>query len=139
MTEEHVSPAVARRGFIKGGLAGVAALAALGPLEALSARTAGAAPMAKVPESPDYGPLSTVKDQTTGLELLALPKGFEYVSYGWTGDVMSDGIPTPGAHDGMAAFHQADGRIALVRNHELGGDTRAVPPPPDPPPPPGGP
>ena len=121
MSEQHVSPAVARRGFIKGGLAGVAALAALGPLEALSARTAGAAPMSKVPQSPDYGPLSPVKDVSTGLELLALPKGFEYISYGWTGDVMSDGVPTPGAHDGMAAFHRGDGKIALVRNHELGG------------------
>ena len=48
MTEEQLNPAVARRGFIKGGLAGAAALAALGPLEALSARAAGAAPMAKV-------------------------------------------------------------------------------------------
>ena len=125
MTQEQQGSAVARRGFIKGGLAGVAALATLGPLEALAARTAGAAPMAKVPQSPDYGPLAPVKDHTTGLELLALPRGFEYVSYGWTGDVMSDGIPTPGAHDGMAAFHRADGKLALVRNHELGGYTGA--------------
>lgn len=120
MTEDH-SSALGRRGFMKTGLAGIASLAALGPLEALSARTAGAAPMAKVPQSPDYGPLSPVKDQATGLELLALPKGFEYISYGWTGDVMSDGIRTPGSHDGMAAFLREDGKIALVRNHELGG------------------
>ena len=25
-----------------------------------------------------------------------------YVSYSWTGDVMSDGVPCPSLHDGMA-------------------------------------
>ena len=30
--------------------------------------------------SPDYGPLSPVNDQTTGLPLLLLPKGFEYLT-----------------------------------------------------------
>ena len=124
MTETDRS-GVARRGFLRGGLTAAAAVAALGPLEALSARTAGAAPMAKLPSSPDYGPLYPVKDQTTGLELLRLPKGFEYISYGWTGDLMSDGIRTPGAHDGMAAFRRNDGKVALVRNHELGGYTGA--------------
>jgi secreted PhoX family phosphatase len=36
-----------------------------------------------------------------------------------TGDPMSDGLLTPGAPDGMAAFPDMDGRIRLVRNHEL--------------------
>jgi hypothetical protein len=36
------------------------------------------------------------------LPLLALPEGFSYSSYGWTGDPMSDSRPTPGSHDGMA-------------------------------------
>src|SRR5262245_10657171 len=98
----------------------VASLAVLGPLEALGARTAGAAPMAKHAASPDYGPLCPVKDHTTGLELLMLPRGFEYVTYGWTGDAMSDGTPTPSGHAGMAAFDSHSGRIALVRNHERG-------------------
>jgi uncharacterized protein len=109
-----------RRQFLRGSMLTAASLIALGPLEALGARTAGAAPMAKAEESPDYGPLRPVKDQATGLELLMLPQGFEYISYGWTGDTMSDGRPTPSAHDGMAAFHRPDGRIALVRNHEVG-------------------
>jgi secreted PhoX family phosphatase len=26
------------------------------------------------------------------------------VSFGWTGDALADGTPTPGAHDGMAAL-----------------------------------
>ncbi|WP_199430238.1 alkaline phosphatase PhoX [Qaidamihabitans albus] len=112
---------LARRRFLQGGLATAAALATLGPLEALGARTAGAAPLRKRDSSPDYGPLSPVRDQTTGLALLALPKGFEYLSHGWTGDPMSDGSPTPAAHDGMAAFRRPDGKVALVRNHELGG------------------
>ncbi|MEV4543475.1 alkaline phosphatase PhoX [Micromonospora echinaurantiaca] len=113
-----------RRNVLRGGVT-AAALAALGPLDALGARTAGAAPMAKLAASPDYGPLYPVKDHSTGLELLRLPRGFEYLSYGWTGDPMSDGIPTPGAHDGMAAFRRPDGRISLVRNHERGGYTGA--------------
>jgi secreted PhoX family phosphatase len=58
-----------------------------------------------------------------------LPRGFEYISYGWTADPMSDGSATPAAHDGMAAFrservrHGGRGRdrVSLVRNHEVGG------------------
>ncbi len=113
-------------------LGGAAALAALGPLQALGARTAGAAPMKKQPFSPDYGPLAPVDDQATGLPLLMLPAGFEYISYGWTGDTMDDGKPTPAAHDGMATFPagrrgippgRGNGKgddVALVRNHEQG-------------------
>jgi secreted PhoX family phosphatase len=32
---------------------------------------------------------------------------------------MTDGFPTPGAHDGMAAFPLPNGNIRLIRNHEL--------------------
>ena len=49
-----------------------------------------------------YGDISPVLDQTTGLPLLQLPKGFRYLSYGMTGDLMSDGVATPNLHDGMA-------------------------------------
>ena len=64
-----------------------------------------------------YGDLRPVKDENTGEELLQLPRGFEYISFGWTGDVMDDGIPTPSAHDGMAAFGSGK-KVRLVRNHE---------------------
>jgi secreted PhoX family phosphatase len=47
-----------------------------------------------------------------------LPRGFEYLSFGWRGETMTDGRPTPGAHDGMGAFRDGD-RVRLVRNHEL--------------------
>lgn len=106
-----------RRRFRDGSPMSGSSLVAPGPLEALAARTVDAAPMARLTASPDYGPLSPAKDHTTGLDLLMLPRGFEYVTYGWTGDVMSDGIPTPSAHDGMAAFDSHSGKIALVRNH----------------------
>ena len=32
-----------------------------------------------------YGPLFTTLDQTTGLPLIALPEGFKYLTFGWTG------------------------------------------------------
>jgi uncharacterized protein len=117
-----------RRRFLRGGAALAAAgvavslpgRAAAAPLEALSGRTSVRQPLRRNC-SPDYGPLYPVKDQTTGLPLLELPRGFEYLTFGWTGDVMSDGIPTPSAHDGMASYRRADGKLAIVRNHEVGG------------------
>jgi secreted PhoX family phosphatase len=51
-----------------------------------------------------YGDIAPVLDQTTELPLLQLPEGFRYMSYGWTGDLMSDGVPTPSLHDGMAVI-----------------------------------
>ncbi len=103
-----------RRSILRG-TAAAAALASI-PFEALAARTASAAP-AKFDFGAGYGPLSPVRDQTTGLALLALPRGFEYLSYGWTNDAMSDGVLTPDAHDGMGAFRIGD-RVNIVRNHE---------------------
>jgi len=101
-----------RRTFLSRSAAAIAG-AALG-FEALAANPG----LARAARDAGYGPLRPVKDQTTGLELLKLPKGFEYISFGRTGDLMDDGIPTPGAHDGMAAFG-TDRRVRLVRNHEL--------------------
>lgn len=60
-----------------------------------------------------------MKDATTGLPLLELPEGFRYLTFGWTGDEMSNGKPTPPAHDGMAAFTGEDDTVVLVRNHEV--------------------
>lgn len=68
-----------------------------------------------------YGPLFPTRDQATGLPLLMLPEGFSYLSFGWTNDVLDNGVPTPGSHDGMAAFAAGRGRVRLVRNHEVGG------------------
>lgn len=108
-----------RRSFLRSSavVAGGAAAAGL-PLQALAARTAAAVP-SKFDFGVGYGPLAPVRDQATGLELLQLPRGFEYISYGWTDDPMSDGVPTPNMHDGMGAYRHGD-RIHLVRNHERG-------------------
>jgi secreted PhoX family phosphatase len=66
----------------------------------------------------DYGALSPRPDQD-GNVIIALPEGFEYVTFSRTGDPMSDGFPTPAIHDGMAAFRGPQGTIRLIRNHEL--------------------
>ena len=59
-------------------------------------------------------------DQTTGLPCCSCRADFRYLSFGWTGDMMSDGIATPSSHDGMAAFDAGHGRVRLIRNHEVG-------------------
>jgi secreted PhoX family phosphatase len=114
-----------RRAFVQSALGASAGMAfAAGPFAALGARSAGAAPGR--PTGAGYGPLAPVRDQTTGLELLQLPRGFEYLSFGWRNDVMSDGTPTPSSHDGMAAFRDGD-LVRLVRNHERGNGTPFAP------------
>src|SRR5215475_3269982 len=56
----------------------------------------------------DYGDLAPTASENTGEILLALPAGFKYTAFGRTGAIMSDGRPTPPAHDGMAAFETRD-------------------------------
>jgi secreted PhoX family phosphatase len=105
-----------RRGF----LAGSASLVAV--LGAVQARRASATARESRFVPGAYGPLRPVADLETGLPLIFLPEGFEYRSYSWTGDPMSDGSPTPSAHDGMGviATRRVDGEqeVTLVRNHE---------------------
>ncbi|QEG23569.1 alkaline phosphatase PhoX [Mariniblastus fucicola] len=68
------------------------------------------------------------KDDTTGIPLIRLPEGFRYVTTGWTGDPMSDGLKTPSDHDGMGVVSEENGIVTLVRNHEVSkdGDAWAV-------------
>ena len=58
----------------------------------------------------------------TGLPLLQLPEGFTYQTYGWSGDPMDDGSPTPLDHDGMAVVRSrvvnGEAEFTIVRNHE---------------------
>ncbi|HEX4934585.1 MAG TPA: alkaline phosphatase PhoX [Gemmatimonadaceae bacterium] len=49
---------------------------------------------------------------------LALPVGFTYSVVSRSGPPMSDGVPTPGAFDGMATFALPNGNVRLIRNHE---------------------
>jgi len=70
------------------------------------------------PHGDGYGPLARVPDQR-GVEVLALPEGFSYVTFGFIGSQMSDGNTTPLALDGMSAFRGAQhGEVRLIRNHE---------------------
>ena len=105
-----------RRTALKGGAAAGAALA----FTALASQPAGANQRSEGRTDGGYGPLYPTKDEATGLELLTLPEGFRYISYGWTGQIMDDGRPTPTDHDGMAvvARESGSGLITMVRNHE---------------------
>ncbi|MCR5874899.1 PhoX family protein [Phenylobacterium sp. J426] len=62
-----------------------------------------------------YGPL-----QPDPAGVFDLPEGFSYKVVSRAGQVMDDGLLTPGKHDGMACFPDvADrNRVILVRNHE---------------------
>lgn len=107
----NVQPIVNRREIIKGGsvVAASTAFAALGNRALAQSAT----------YTNDYGPLSVKYDRTTKLPLLALPEGFHYSSYGWTGQNQADFRPTPTDHDGMAAVACSGNVVSLVRNYEL--------------------
>ena len=70
--------------------------------------------------------LLPAKDENTGIELIHLPEGFRYVTFGWTNDKMTDGMPTPSDHDGMGVVAEKDGIVTLVRNHEISSDGAAL-------------
>ncbi len=61
-----------------------------------------------------YGPLK--KDSASYLDL---PEGFSYKIISKAGRKMEDGFILPGAADGMAAFASSNGKVILIRNHEL--------------------
>ncbi len=111
---DEVRPVASRRDFIRNGVMGAASIS----FAALLARQGALA--AELPYSDDYGPLELVKDYTTGLKLIALPRGFTYMTYGWTGQPMQDGQRTPAVHDGMDVVAAKGDEIMLVRNHEQG-------------------
>ena len=114
-----------RRSFLRNSLAGATGIFTPGGLDlALAAISTGPRLAAE-----GFGPL---RRDPAGL--LDLPAGFKYrvFSTGVTekdlkdreaearfASQLSDGQPTPGLHDGMAAFAGPDGHTILVRNHEL--------------------
>src|SRR5687768_5483998 len=97
-----------RRSFIKGSAVFGGTLAALGPFQAMSARRVLGAAIAK---NEGYGPLVNKGD-------LWLPTDFNYQIISVQGTIMSDGQPTPGIFDGMAAYPGRGGTTVLIRNHE---------------------
>jgi len=110
-----------RRRFLQQATFGLGSIAITTPFRSLLA----AAPDHR--SSVGFGKLRPVTDSTTGLELLQLPEGFRYSTFGWTGDPMDDGNLTPGSHDGMAVIAETSpGRLVLCRNHELNGNGRSI-------------
>jgi hypothetical protein len=114
-----------RRSFITHGAAAAGAAAAGATLFQTLNNAAGALPPARGHGGPKgrkgdggYGQLARVADQN-GDEILALPEGFEYVTFSKIGETMSDGTPVPVAHDGMAAFKGHGNTTLLIRNHEV--------------------
>ena len=103
-----------RRRFLAD-VAVAASATAAAPLEALARRVLAGG----LEPTNGFGPLVPALDEATSLPLLELPPGFRYRSLAWTGDPMEGGARTPGAPDGMAAFAGDDGRVHLIRNHEL--------------------
>ena len=116
-----------RRAFLKRSAATAGgALAATSGLQRITEHAAFAAPAGasaarvghgNVPASDGYGPLHRVADQR-GIEVLALPAGFTYVTFGWTATPMLSGGLHPRSHDGMGSFAGPGGTVRLIRNHE---------------------
>ena len=111
-----------RRAFITRAAAMGGGLLSAAALERMTARSALADP--RDTRAEPYGPLRPVADQR-GIEVLALPAGFSYVTFGHIGTTMSDGNATPLALDGMGAFPggRFHGRgkqhlVRLIRNSE---------------------
>lgn len=67
-----------------------------------------------------YGELIPTAAKNTGETFVALPKGFEYNVIGKVKGAMSDGRPTPPAHDGMWTF-KVKNELRIIRNHEVSG------------------
>jgi uncharacterized protein len=111
-----------RRTFLTRAAAAGGGLLSMGAVERLVARDALG--HGRGTSAEPYGPLRRVADQR-GVEVLALPVGFSYVTFSHTGSTMSDGYPTPLALDGMGSFAAGgfhgrgkDHLVRLVRNSE---------------------
>ncbi len=98
-----------RRNFLRRSAVAAGGLTVARPLQAFAAnRSAGERTTTR-----GYGPL-----RETGDGDLRLPEGFRYRIVSRQGEEMSDGNPTPGICDGMAAFAAPGGATILMRNHE---------------------
>ena len=105
-------------------------------LERVAIATGGAAlwPFADVVATAEASrgfTLGPVVDLRDGKVRLHLPDGFEYRSFHDTDGpavFLHDGTRLPGRHDGMAAFPGPEGKVWLVRNHEVNGPAPAFGP-----------
>lgn len=111
-----------RRSFLRSYTALLGAAAFAAPFETLAARlNAGERPRTHK----DFGKLAPVNDKSTGLPLIQLPEGFEYVTFGWEKDKLTEGGITPSMHDGMAVIAHDETTVTLCRNHEVDGSGAA--------------
>lgn len=112
--EHEIGPQKAGRRQLLGALVASAATGAL----ARRARASGGLSMRRDPNG-----------------VLHLPAGFGYRILERGGQAMDDGYRVPGRPDAMACFTLPDGKLALMRNHELPtGDARSAWGPSGPPP-----
>lgn len=109
-----------RRTFLSATAAAFAGLVASG----CTLRPAAAGAVSGSAGALSLGPL---KPDPAGL--IDLPEGFTYRVLSRLGKPMSDGGTVPDRADGMGCFALPDGRLALVRNHELSanGDAGGTP------------
>ncbi|MFN3228535.1 MAG: alkaline phosphatase PhoX [Asticcacaulis sp.] len=92
-------------------------LAFSGLVASAQAQSAGNAPKTNetyINEVHGYGPL-----REDPFKVCDLPEGFRYQVISQAGETMDDGMVVPHVYDGMACFDLGDGKVALVRNHEL--------------------
>ena len=109
--------AMDRRDFLRRSAATAGGLTIATSLQGLLTRAEAAEAGKKGLQAPNNGGYGPLVDDPNGV--LALPAGFSYVRFGETGQLMSDGVPTPSAHDGMAAFEgPTRNLVRIVRNHE---------------------
>ena len=115
---------IERRTVLKGGAALAGGALIGGPFQGLVAAPAGAL------GAPAFRGLRALPDERDGVVRLHLPEGFRYRSFHDTEAtvVLDDTTVLPGRHDGMAAFAGEDGRVTLVRNHEVNGSGTAFGP-----------
>ena len=103
---------VSRRDFLRNSAATSLAFAGLPAL--MAEATAPSITQPPLNQITGYG--SLIADPTG---LFDLPEGFSYQVLSSMGDAMTDGLIAPGDFDGMGCFGREDGKIVLIRNHEL--------------------
>ena len=111
-----------RRSFLQSTTALLGAAAFAAPFESFAVRLRADE---KARHAADFGKLAPVKDKTTGLPLIQLPEGFEYVTFAWEKDKLTGGGITPSMHDGMAVIAHDENTVTLCRNHEVDGSGKA--------------
>ena len=113
-----------RRQFLKAAGAGCAGIASSSALVSLLSGCAGAGKEA-LASTPLSASLHEASCGVTGKNLLKLPKGFRYFSFGWAGEPLLNGGVMPPSADGMGLVSYGGGRAQFIRNQEIWDDRGA--------------